>query len=735
MGQHRGCGTARARAWSTISLLALAAGGSTAGSAQAQTTSGVRSVTEIGEIVVTAERRNVGLQKTSIAAMVLSGQDLTTRNINSVDALQFASPSLTIQDTGENALINIRGVGKSEGGIQAPSGILVYRDGVSSSPGGFLADEPYYDIASIEVLRGPQGTLAGENATGGALFIREADPKLGRFGGWVEGQVGSYDDFRTRGAVNLPVSDTFAIRVAGNLEHRNSFYTLTGPWTGNPGRHDEGDGRVSLLWQPTDALKVEWKNDYSYIDHGGSPAGPNTGSTANLFHLSSDAHLLGVERGVRSVLQVSYQFADGATLHSITGYQYGDTAYDLDFDGTDLVAPAPTAIGPKIYTVTGSDRTVSQEFNLVSPDKGPLTWVVGAVYQNEIVDIPSRGFVESLAPFGTAKIGEALQEGYRTLNQNFGVFGQASYDLTDRLQLQVGARYSDSWLSLNDQTLVTINGAALINQPIHNEDENDNKVTGKVALNYKLGDQALLYAFVATGHKSGGINPIAALGAPAGTPGPQFKPEDVTDYELGWKDSFLGDHLRTQLDAYYYDYQNFQVSFFDPASALNQLKNATGSSTIEGVEAQGQGVFGDLSIDFGLAYLQSKLGTFAAIDSRNPGLGLQTLSGRTLPNAAPWTANLGVQYAVHMAGGDTLTPRLDYGMTDSRWATLFQTPTDRFATQNLVNAELTYAHDKLRVTAFSTNLTDLHYVSSLSLGNLANAGPPRQYGLRVSTTF
>jgi iron complex outermembrane receptor protein len=717
-----------------VSLLPIIAGAMATGIAHAQTGASPTAST-VGEIVVTAERREVSLQRTSIAATVLNGQQLETKNVDSVDALQFTTPSLTIQDTGENALINIRGVGKSEGGIQAPSGILVYRDGVSTSPGGFLADEPYYDIASLEVLRGPQGTLAGENSTGGALFIREVDPTLRHTNGWIEGQYGAYDDARVRGAVNLPLSDTFAVRVAANFEHHDSYYRLAGPWTGNPGRGSEADARLSLLWQPNDALSVIWKNDYTYIDHGGSPAGPNTGSTANLFNLTSDAHLLGIEQGVRSVLQINYKFADGITLRSITGYQYGHTAYDLDFDGTDLVSPLGP--GARIYTVTGSDQTTSEEINLISPDSGRLTWVVGAVYQYELVNIPARGFIESLLPFGTATTSEALQEGYSTPKNDIGVFGQASYDLTSRLQLQVGARYSDSRLSLTDQTLVTFNGATLINHPITDEHEHDGKLTGKVDLNYTLPDQGLLYGFVATGHKSGGINPIAALSLPTGSPAPQFKPEDVTDYEIGWKDSWLDGHLRTQVDAYYYDYRNFQVSIFDPASVLSELLNASGSSVIDGVEAQGEGVFGDLSFDFGLSYLHSRLGAFQAIDARNPGLGLQSVAGRPLPNAAPWSANFGVQYAFHVGGHDTLTPRVDYGMVASRWATLFETPVfDKLSAQNLVNAELVYAHGgDWRLTAYVTNLTDLHYISSLSLGSLANAGPPRQYGVRFSKTF
>ncbi|HEX4196261.1 MAG TPA: TonB-dependent receptor [Caulobacteraceae bacterium] len=726
------------RAWSAVSLLALAASGLGASGAHAQASpTGPQASAGVPDVVVTAARRSVSLQKTSIAATVLTGRDLTRKNINSIDALQFTTPSLTIQDTGENALVNIRGVGKSEGGIQAPSGVLIYRDGVSASPGGFLADEPYYDIASLEVLRGPQGTLAGQNATGGALFIREADPTLGASNGWIEGQYGNYNEARLRGALNLPTSDTFAIRVAGNLEHRDSFYHITGPWTGNPGRHDEGDARVSMLWTPTDALRVVWKNDYSYIDHGGSPAGPNTGSTSDLFNLSSDAHLMGIEQGVRSVLQVSYRFSDGVTLRSISGLQYGHTAYDFDLDGTNLGPPT----GPLIEMVKGSDRTLSEEINLVSPDQGPFTWVLGGVYQNELVDIPNRGLVESLLPGGSPTTSEALQVGYKTPIQDWGIFGQGSYDLTNRLQIQVGGRYSDFHMSMTDQTLVTVNGAVAINHPITDEHEHDQRLTGKIDLNYKLSGDGLLYAFVATGHKSGGINPIAALAAPLGTPAPEFKPEEVIDYEAGWKQTFLDGHLRTQIDGYHYDYRNFQVAFFDPASALNQVKNATGASTIDGVEAQGEGAFGDLSFDLGVSWLQSKLGTFFAVDTRNLGKGFQNLSGRPLSNAAPWTFNAGAQYVFHVGGGDTLTPRVDYGMLASRWATLFEiSPIDRLAEQNLVNAELTYSRrDNWQVTAYATNLFDQHYISSLATGvsqsGLATAGPPRQYGVRISKSF
>src|SRR3981081_2011711 len=159
------------------------------------------SPTRLETVVVTAERRSTDLQTTAIAATVLSGEDLTNKNINTLDTLALTTPSLTVQSSGQNALVNLRGIGKSDGGQQVSSGVLIYRDGVSTTPNGLISDEPYYDIASIEVLRGPQGTFAGQNATGGAIFINEANPTLDKFGGWVEGQVGNYEDVRLRGAI------------------------------------------------------------------------------------------------------------------------------------------------------------------------------------------------------------------------------------------------------------------------------------------------------------------------------------------------------------------------------------------------------------------------------------------------------------------------------------------------------------------------------------------------------
>ena len=174
------------------------------------------------EIVVTAERRSTDLQRTAIAATVLSGSELQEKGINTVEDLQFSMPSVTLQNFGQGNYFSIRGIGKGEPSAAVGVGVITYRDGVATFPGYFQA-EPYYDIASVEVLRGPQGTFVGQNATGGAVFITEANPNFDGLHGNVEVQYSNYNDALIRGAINLPLSDTLAARVALNDEYRDSF--------------------------------------------------------------------------------------------------------------------------------------------------------------------------------------------------------------------------------------------------------------------------------------------------------------------------------------------------------------------------------------------------------------------------------------------------------------------------------------------------------------------------------
>jgi iron complex outermembrane receptor protein len=228
---------------------------------------------EFEEIVVTAERRRTDLQKTPIAATVLSGEKVANAGVTNVDQLQFISPAAVVNNFGQGIDFNIRGIGKAEHNSQTTTGVITYRDGVATFPGYYTA-EPYYDLARVEILRGPQGTFVGENATGGAVFVTSNDPVInGGHSGYIQAEIGNYDSYGAQGAVNLPAGDKFAARVAFNALKRDSFYDIQGPYTGDDGV-ETGSVRLSTLWEPSDSLSINFKADYNYLDLSGYPSEP-----------------------------------------------------------------------------------------------------------------------------------------------------------------------------------------------------------------------------------------------------------------------------------------------------------------------------------------------------------------------------------------------------------------------------------------------------------------------------
>ncbi|HZZ30837.1 MAG TPA: TonB-dependent receptor [Phenylobacterium sp.] len=720
--------------WLSASVLALAWSGvaNAQTAATAAATPGANAGATVQELIVTAERRNENLQQTAIAATVMTGVDLRKQGIVTVDQLQFISPSLTVNNFGQGNDFDIRGIGKGEHNSQTGTGVVTYRDGVATFP-GYFQEEPYYDIAGIEILRGPQGTFSGQNATGGAVIVTTVDPKIdGGYTGYIQGSVGNYSDVGLQGAVNLPISDTLAARVAFNTEHRDSFYNISGPWTGNPDLA-WGSARLSLLWTPTDNLKVLWKTDYSYLQNGGyfGDALTNQG-TSGLFTFANNFKTYATDQFVRTIVKVDYTLDNGIDLRSISGYQQGRTAWTGDIDGTAAAAPN------YIIAEAVNERIWSQEFNIISPDKGPFGWVLGAYYQNNRYDFPVGQFDIGVPP-------GVVDEDLNGVNPTYtaAVFGQASWRWDNGLQLQVGARYS-KWSTTN-RAFFTVPEFGL-NFP-QNQTEEGNNLTGKVALNWNVNTDNFLYAFVATGAKPGGLN-TALYFAGGGIPAP-FGQEYDTDYELGWKSTLLDNHLRTQLGVYYNSFDHFQVSLPIP-SAPTQVteQNVPNPTKLYGVEASAQGVFGNFSFNVGVGLEHSELGTFFTEDPRllasgtcNPTTGPATaacinLSGKPQTYAPDFTFNLYSQYVFHLEDKDTLTPAVSFSHISDQWATLFDNRAagDYLTPRDILGASLAWQHGDFTTTLYGSNLTNDKYVAA-AVSPIRIAGPPRQFGIRMLKTF
>ncbi|MFA6229249.1 MAG: TonB-dependent receptor [Rhodanobacter sp.] len=682
-------------------------------------------VTTLKVVTVSAERRDEALQTTPIAATVLTGDDLLNRGINVVDQLQFTTPSATVNNFGQGIDFDIRGIGKAEHNSQTGTGVVVYRDGVPTFP-GYFTEEPYYDIASVQILRGPQGTFGGQNAVGGAVLVNSNDPIInGGYQGYVSGQAGNYSDVGLQGAINLPISNTFAARVAVNSENRDSFWNISGPYTGSNARLRSRSARIGLLWQPSDNLTVLLKTDYNHIDMGAYPADP-VNSPKDPFNITANAPLKALDQFTRTVLKIDYKFANGVKFQAISGYQHGNTAYQADLDGTQL--------GNYTFRDSVDETIYSQELNLISPDGGPFTWILGAYGQKDTYTFPPGQFLIGV-PAGNPASEYVLQG--TNPKKNTALFAQVGYQLSDGLKLTVGGRYSKDRTSNN--VTVTQYGLPLIDD----QSAKYSNFSGKVSLDWKVSESNFLYAFAASGYRPGGLNVPVGLGQP--TP---FKGEKVTSLEAGWKATWFDDHLRTQVDAFHNNYQNFQVTIGYPNYPTFGIElNTPNPTKIYGFEAQAQAVFGEWSIYGNLGWLHSDIGQFYATDPRLPSLApcdpatgpesatCPNLGGREQTYAPKLTFNTGLQRTFHV-GSDTITPRINYAHISGQWATLFENAAlgDRIGSRNLLGAQIDWAHGSWLTTLYGTNLTNQHYIGAINSG-LRFAGAPRQYGIRATLFF
>jgi iron complex outermembrane recepter protein len=716
--------------WLGASLLTIGWCGTSA----AQTTSAKApqaGATDLPEVVVTAERRRTDPQVTPISATVLSGAELADSGVTAIDSLQFITPGATVNNFGQGNDFNIRGIGKGEHNSQTTVGVVTYRDGVATFP-GYYQEEPYYDVANIEILRGPQGTFGGQNATGGAVFVTTNDPKIGGgYDGYAAAQVGNYSDFGAQGAVNLPISDTFAARVAFNTEIRDSFYTVTGPngsaYTGNPGKLRIYSGRIGFLWKPNDALSVLWKTDFNYLDLGAYPADP-WNAKEDMFHIGANAPQRALDRFARTVLKIDYVLPDGITFRSVSGYQTGSGNYQADLDGTN--------VGNSYFADYVGEKLWSEEINLISRDTGAVTWIVGAYADGDKYDFPSPyRFIIGVPPGNLAS--EYLLQGTNPESAWAG-FGQLSFQLPKGFQLQIGGRYTSAKTTNHVQVLQY--GLPLLDE----QSASYSNTSGKVSLNWNVNDNNFLYAFASTGFRPGGLNVPVGLGTPAA-----FQAEKLTDYEIGWKATSLGGHLRTQVDAFYDDYRNFQVTVGYPQlPAFGFELNNPNTTHLYGFEAQVQAAFGEFSFDAGTTIMHSSLGRFFATDPRiatftpcDPQAGPTStscidLTGHPQTYAPNVSFNIDAQYRFVFGSKDSVTPRLNYGYVAPQWATLFDNPAlgDHLSGRDILGGQVAWAHGSLITSLYGTNLTNQHYVAALNSG-LNFAGFPRQYGVRLLFLF
>ena len=730
----------------------------------------ISSAKAVEVVVVTAERRAVDLQKTTLAATVLSGDDLIKKSVYNLTSLQTAAPGITINDYGSANVFNMRGVGREAVDVEIPSGVAIYRDGVPTLA-GYFQNEPYFDLDGVEVLRGPQGTFAGQSASGGAVFIRSKSPTLDGFSGYAQVGGGEWGLFEAQGAVNIPIDDTLAIRVSANHMQRDSWYNLTGTFTGHPGTRDVSNVRVGIYWQPNAQWEFLSKTDVGYLNAGGNPVST---AGAPLFTIKLDDPMAYVDRSIREVVDIKYHFDGGITLRSLTGIQNIFTVNNLDANGGGPFPP----VDPNLQTPHNSFKSqgnfwfYSQEFDLVSPGDQQFRWVLGLFGERQVSNIPDfvktgkDGFTFTgfFAGFGT--LFPALESPWHQVEDDVAMFGNVQYDIQPDLTVEAGLRFSYNHKEQFTNFLFGFGFAPpfipFLNPPGGStQHESGDYVDGKIALQWKPTDDDFAYVSASRGHTVKGINIFP--------PHDPYKPVEVWEYEVGWKSTLFDGHMRTQLDAYYENIGNYQAVFGFTTGAGgigivngSETRNAETRSRIWGIEAGGQGSWGDFSLDFGAAYLNSSIGRFSNVinmfsfappfignnvaaaeaaafghncDTGNP---VVTLTGSKAPFSPEFTGNVGAQYAIHSGAGFTVTPRADVSYVGTNQADLFRCSLETIKAHTLLNlqARLDLDDSPWWASLWATNVTDEQYVGAIqNIPPIYYAGARRQFGVRIGRSF
>lgn len=701
--------------------------------AQDAPTAADRGRAAIEEIVVTAQRRVEKLQNVPIAATVLNSADLAERGVTDLQTLQYAAAGLSISPPGNGeTFVNIRGVGSFQTGPTASAGVAYYVDGVFIPVQRFSGDN-IFDIASIEVLRGPQGTLVGENSTGGALLIKSAQPRLDETAGHIDVILGNYARRRVEAALNLPISSTLAARASALVESRNSYTTNLGSGNGairpnsseQPGNYNSTNVRLQLAWHPSDDFDATLRFDAFRTNDDGPAIKPVANPLTDPFSASIqdqpfiiayDTPQYAKSDGTRTALEMNYHFA-GVTLRSITSYAHAKLLDSADTDYGRSIGANQSAFFVRDF----SSKLFTQEINIISDPGDKLSWVLGGYYSwNE----QPLQLTQLATPFSGAPTIPILSLDLTAKKTSRAVFAQADYKLTGNLSVTAGVRYSKNDAPFTAATTVPTPFGTFITLPTDTRAESD-RVTVRAAANWQVTPDVLLYGSYATGYKAGGGN-LGGFVQP-----PPFEPETNAVFEVGLKSTLLDRHLRLNLAAFTERYKNLQVQ--GSLAGFPLTVNAA-RAQINGLETEATVVFSGLRIDASATYLDGVTKVPFTIPTGF------VAPGTRLPYMSEWSANLGVQYEIPLGAG-SLTPRLQYVYASERSTLLTPAAYNEVDARNLLDFRATFkSGGNWQLEGYVTNLTDETYVLNITAPGRPGVvgltyGAPREFGGRIIYRF
>lgn len=698
---------------------------------------------QLEEIIVTAERREASLQDTAIAITAFSEDTLRELGVSNYLDLGDFAPNVMMHEMPGKAggAISIRGFKNAETISTFEPKVGLYLDGVIIAKGaGSVFD--ILDLERVEILRGPQGTLYGRNTAGGAVNFITKKPEH-ELGGNISTTLGTYDQRDIKATLNLPlVADTLALKATVASLSREGFWKNT--------LHDEtlGDkdrkvAHIQLLWEPSDDLSLLYSYDMTDIDDGMYPLAPVAfRETSPAYPLVRDS----IQDGSRSTrdlnragtymkadvdghsLTANWDINDTLSLVSVTALRAFDVENTQDSDHLPITLLNNDS-GDKVETLTQEIRLVGNTVN------ERLNYVVGAFYMDEDL----QDVVTSL----TLGSGTQLLTNVTAQNDIWAVFGEATYDLTEKLDFTFGLRYTEEDKSMERlNTTILANGTRIPLQ-LPEAGRSFTDVSGTVGMSYAWTPEVMTYVKASKGYVSGGFNPRSPNNEPA-TFLRGYDEETLINYEFGWKATLLDNRVRFNGAVFHVDYSDLQVNQLTQGGQ-NNIDNA-GDATLRGLELEVAAWLSDnFEIGGSYGYLDPKYDTY--IDA-----GGNDLSNNHFAHAPENTFNAYARYIVpgFQDVGD-LTFRVDYAWVDDHFlltandAGLIDGNTS--PSYDFVNARITLDKiagpngSELSFALWGRNLTDeLWYTSGFDLSNSFGfvgkaVAPPRTYGVDFRLDF
>lgn len=763
-----------------VSVLALAVSSAAAmaadqGAATAPAAAAVADGTGTGgEIVVTAQRRSEKLRDVPISITALNSDQLNKLHADNVSRLQFVTPGFTWGTQGSDSFPAIRGVRTSLVSAQNDPVIGFYVDGIYQSRTQ-QQSVPLFDVARIEILRGPQGTLYGRNTFGGNVSVVTQEPTKDLSVG-VDMDKGNYNETRIAGFINYPVTDNLQVRVSGVFQKHDGYVHSTTPGIVLDDNNENAE-RINLKWTPASNVVVSlhagtWRRDdagagsYGYKVAGtllnpatgyqsfyGKPYAVNPSVPNGSPNVGGQDAGLPVTGGAwtnnwdyQPFEHIAQDYVSGqiaidlgaATLKSITGYTHFRAFRSADNDQSSKQFQA-YGYGSGIQEPNTRSNAFTQELQLSSNGNTPLQWIVGAYYLHDSI---FETYEQTVTDPGATQTG--YKESSALTTNAFAIYGQASYALVpDRLKLIAGARYSHekkafAFADYADAPAGTFDFTTPYSQTSGSPSFSSG--TWHAGVQYTPTRNTMIYASASTGFESGGVNDTGGSTAIPNS----YAPQKVTAFEGGVKAKILGGKAELDAAIFYNKFNNLQINVYTPQ--VSYFGSAGKARSYGGEVALLTNPLPNLHIDVTLSLLNAKYTHYL---SANNFSGLSggadpasvDLSGYKIPQSPNFKSTVLASYDIELGKAGTITPSGTWLHSASYYTTDYNTVLDFQKAYDKFDAALrwTDATGRTYIEAYGQNLTDQASLTSGVVGRRdrvqVSYDAPRTYGVRLGTKF